>query len=217
MVILIPVPFTCGAHSFPARQASDNGVAAQGHGMTTVLRETPQVASQVELRWLTADDWQDLRRMRLAALKDSPRSFLSRYEDELLFTEEQWRTQFRRGNWILAYKFGEPIGMVGVTEYSDIPAGDRYLEYLWIAPAMRRTGAGSAFVSMVIDELASARVGSVWLWILDGNHTAGNLYKKLGFTVQGDPVDLVNHPGRWETRMTLNLSCPLSQTPAGAY
>lgn len=148
--------------------------------------------------------------MRLAALKDSPRSFLSCYEDELRFGEEQWRAEFRRGSWILACLAGEPVGMVGVTAFTDIPAQDRYIECLWIEPCLRGTGLALAFVGKVIDELADARVGSVWLWILDGNHAASNLYKKLGFTVQGNPVDLEKYPGRWETRMMLSLSCQLS-------
>ena len=100
--------------------------------------------------------------------------------------------------------------MVGVTAFTDIPAQDRYIECLWIEPCLRGTGLALAFVGKVIDELADARVGSVWLWILDGNHAASNLYKKLGFTVQGNPVDLEKYPGRWETRMMLSLSCQLS-------
>lgn len=181
--------------------------------MTTFASAASEVADQVGLRWLTADDWQDLRRMRLVALKDSPRSFLSRYEDELRFGEDQWRAEFRRGSWILACLAGEPVGMVGVTAFNDIPAQDRYIEFLWIEPCLRGTGLASAFVGKLIDELAGARVGSVWLWILDGNHAASNLYRKLGFAFQGDPVDLEKYPGRRETRMTLDLSCPLAAAP----
>ena len=57
-------------------------------------------------------------------------------------------------------------------------------------------------------------VGSIWLWILDGNEAARSLYENLGFEVVGGPVGLKEFPGRWETRMTLNLSCPLAGTPA---
>ena len=173
--------------------------------MTTVLRETHQVASQVELRWLTDDDWQDLCCMRLAALTVSPDAFLARYEEEVLFGEEEWRAVLRRGSWALAYREAEAIGMVGVTCHQEIPADGRYLEFLWLDPFWRRKGIASEFVRKVIDDLAAAQINSIWLWILDGNDAAWSFYKKLHFTVDRGPVDLAGHPGRWETRMKLSL------------
>jgi ribosomal protein S18 acetylase RimI-like enzyme len=173
--------------------------------MTTVLRETPQVASQVELRWLTADDWQDLCCMRLAALTVSPDAFLARYEEEVLFGEEEWRAVLRPGNWALAYREAEAIGMVGVTCHHDIPADGRYLEFLWLDPFWRRKGIASEFVEKVIDDLAAVRVNSIWLWILDGNDVAWNFYKRLGFTADRGPIKLPKYPDRSETRMTRNL------------
>lgn len=173
--------------------------------MTTVLCETTQVGSQVELRWLTADDWQDLCCMRLAALTVSPYAFLASYEEEVLFREEEWRAVLHCGSWALAYRNDEAIGMVGVTCHEDIPADGRYLEFLWIDPIWREKGIASEFVGKVIDDLAVTGVNSIWLWILDGNDIAGNFYKRLGFTADRGPVALDKYPGRSETRMTLNL------------
>ena len=148
--------------------------------------------------------------MRLAALTVSPDAFLARYEEEVLFGEEEWRAVLRRGNWALAYRESEAIGMVGVTRHQDIPADGRYLEFLWLDPFWRKKGIASEFVRKVIDDLAAARVNSIWLWILNGNDVAWNFYKRLGFTADRGPEELLKYPGRSETRMTLNLSCPLA-------
>src|SRR5699024_8542629 len=111
------------------------------------------------------------------------------------------------GNWIFAYLEDKPIGMMGDTWFADIPDDGRYLEYLWIAPAWRRSGVASAFITKVIEDLKTRGVGSIWLWVLDGNDPAMNLYEKLGFEVHGKPVDLKGYPGRSETRMKkLDLS-----------
>jgi RimJ/RimL family protein N-acetyltransferase len=187
--------------------------------MTTFASGASEVVDQIEvnqlrLRWLTVDDWDDLRRMRLAALADSPRFFLARHEKEVRYSARRWRREFRRGRWVLAYLGDQPIGMMGVTWFKDIPEGDRYIEYLWIDPARRGKGMASAFVREIIEKLANDRVGTIWLWILDGNERASRLYANLGFESAGKPKALKKCPGRSETKMALRLSCPLPATGA---
>jgi RimJ/RimL family protein N-acetyltransferase len=151
--------------------------------------------------------------MRLDALADSPRSFLARYETEKQYGRRRWRKEFRRGRWIIAYHNKKPIGMVGVTYHTDIPSQDRYIEYLWIDPLFRGTGTARAFVGKIVDELTEDQVGSVWLWVLDGNIAATRLYSKLGFIQDGEPVDLKDYPGLRETRMRLDLSLVPQRSP----
>lgn len=173
--------------------------------MTTVASAASEVADQLSLRWLTADQWLELREIRLAALADSPRFFLGRYEDEARHTARWWRGKCSRGKWGLAYLGEEPIGLVGVTLCHDIPANGRYIESLWITPAWRRFGLASDFIGKVMEDLAADGVDSIWLWILDGNDAAWNFYKRLGFTAERGPVEIPQYPGRSETRMTRNL------------
>jgi hypothetical protein len=61
----------------------------------------------------------------------------------------------------------------------------------------------------VMQELAKDGVPCLWLWIIDGNREARNLYEKLGFSDADGSVPLADFPGRSETRMTFDLSCPL--------
>ena len=47
----------------------------------------------ISLHILSNEEWPLLCRARLAALQDSPESFLSRYETEKNYPENQWRAQ----------------------------------------------------------------------------------------------------------------------------
>ena len=49
------------------------------------------MGAMVVVREVTADDWETLRDVRLAALREAPYAFASSYSREASFTEEQWR------------------------------------------------------------------------------------------------------------------------------
>src|SRR5262245_60119066 len=94
------------------------------------------------LRWFVLDEaqWRTLRDVRLTALKESPRSFLSKYAIEFAFGENQWRYEFSRGEWIIAGVAGQsPDALIGITRSDDIAPTGRYLEYLWVSPEARRS------------------------------------------------------------------------------
>jgi hypothetical protein len=58
---------------------------------------------QVEIREIGAGDWQALRDIRLAALRDAPQAFASTYEREAAFAEADWLRWISRGDTFLAY------------------------------------------------------------------------------------------------------------------
>src|SRR4029453_17345221 len=97
-----------------SRAAVHGGAPAIGSQQPSVglnrLRESPapRLVSSVQAlhggilvgmstRLLTADDWRQLRALRLTALKDSPGAFLSTYEEQRDWTEPDWRTEAPRG------------------------------------------------------------------------------------------------------------------------
>lgn len=181
--------------------AADEGLSANAY--SELVTESSRV-----FKWhmLSEDRWQMLRDVRLNALKESPKSFLSKYERESTYEENQWREEFSRGEWFVVGNDGPPQGMIGVTRSSDISPADRYLEYLWIAPKSRNYGLATSLVRAVVERLAAAGISAVWLWILDGNESARKLYEKCGFTSTGERQPPQADPTLCEERMKLIIT-----------
>ena len=168
----------------------------------------PRTKSSRPLRWcvLSEDQWRTLRDVRLTALKESPRSFLSKYDTEVAFGEERWREEFSRGEWVIAGEEGkQPNALIGVTRSDDIPSTDRYLEYLWVSPIARQSKLATNLIHAVLERLEASGIGTVWLWILDGNEPARELYSKCGFTTTGERHRPQADRSLWEERMNRQL------------
>lgn len=154
---------------------------------------------------LTEDDWSRLRGIRLSALKENPQEFLSSFEVEDTYTERKWRSEFARGEWVVIIADDQIVGVVGATRESVMPLYECHLEYLWVSPDFRESGAASLLLKTVLDHLRDSGVITVWLWILDGNDRAMRLYEKFGFRSTNERQPLAADPARNEERMRLSL------------
>ena len=159
---------------------------------------------QLKLRHLApqnaSHEWQVLRDMRLNALRESPLSFLAKYDQEEKYSPERWQAEFDRGDWIVGELDGERVSLTGVTRESGAPADERYLEYVWVAPEFRKQRIAFDMLTDIIGELKDSGVQTVFLWILDGNDPARKLYKRLGFVTTKQRQELESDPGRYEER-----------------
>ena len=158
-----------------------------------------------DIKLLAPHQWPTLRDIRLRALRDSPESFLSTVERETSYGEEQWRAEFARGEWNIGFLGAEDVSLLGVTRELDTPMSQCYLEYLWVAPSRRRSGLARQLLAVVLDRLQAVGVRTVFLWVLDGNEEAAQLYKSIGFVSTSHRQPLEADPDRSEERMQLNL------------
>jgi len=85
-----------------------------------------------------------------------------------------------------------------------------YLEYLWVAPRVRRHGVASMLLRRVLDRLRDSGVLTVELYILDGNDRARRLYQRFGFQSTNERQPIPGHPAGNEEKMRLRLSGPQS-------
>jgi ribosomal protein S18 acetylase RimI-like enzyme len=160
---------------------------------------------------LAENDWLRLQNVRLTALDDNPQAFLSTFKAEAAFDEGRWRREFVRGEWHVmcaGERDGgdqEDVGLLGVTRLPDMSLRECYLEYLWVAPGVRRRGVASILLRRVLDRLRDSGVHTVWLWILDGNERAMRLYERFGFHSTDERQSLPDNPKRSEERMKLRL------------
>lgn len=154
---------------------------------------------------LTRDQWAELRDIRLTALRDSPSAFLATYDREKEYGEERWRAEFIRGDWHIGLVDGEPVSLLGTTREPDTPAHQCYLEYLWISPGYRRSRIASWMLGTVLTRLRATGLRTAFLWVLDGNEAATQLYKRLGFVSSDLRQPLPGREDRSEERMQLDL------------
>jgi len=147
----------------------------------------------LEVRELGPDDWELFRRVRLAALAESPAAFGSRYADWVDAEPERWRRRLTDVplNLVLIMD-GEPVGMVSGTAPLD---GTVELISLWVAPTARGRGVPDEAVRRVRDWARSQKAARLVLSVKIANTAARRLYERLGFELVGpsadDPSELV--------------------------
>jgi ribosomal protein S18 acetylase RimI-like enzyme len=172
----------------------------------------PKLKFMPDIRLLNADEWVKLRNIRLAALQESPQAFLSTYERENVYDADRWRAEFIRGNWYTGIVAGRSVSLLGVTREPGMPVHECYLEYMWVSPEHRRSGMAIGMLTMVLERLRAADVRTVFVWVLDGNGAARNLYERIGFVDSNHRQALAERPDRSEERLILTLAKPGSLT-----
>ncbi|MPZ62182.1 MAG: GNAT family N-acetyltransferase [Propionibacteriales bacterium] len=139
----------------------------------------------LEVKVATPDDWEAVRSVRLAALRDAPRAFWARFEDEVEFPERRWRERISTGHNLLALLDGRPIGQAtGVMP--DGRSARVSLVGMWVAGEARGIGVGARLVEGVCEWAAASGAHRVELWVEEGNDPALRLYERCGFRPTGE-------------------------------
>jgi ribosomal protein S18 acetylase RimI-like enzyme len=164
----------------------------------------------VEIRRTTEQDWQTLRRVRLAALREAPYAFGSTYQKERQWDDDKWREWASWGERseeqvvFLGFDTGNrSVGMVAAFKAEE---GSVQLIAMWVAPGDRRKGFGRALVQAVVRWAAGAEMRRVSLWVTDDNTSASGLYLGLGFRPTGETEPLPSDPSHQISRLDLVLS-----------
>lgn len=155
----------------------------------------------VAVRRIRPDDGPLLKRIRLAALLDTPSAFAKTHAEESAYADEEWTRRATewsvgdQGLTVFADLDDEVVGLVG--GHRPTP-GQTELVSMWVDPAARRNGVGHALIAAVVEWAAGE---SVELWVTRGNDRAIALYERAGFVVTTDVQPLPSDPCRHEVRM----------------
>lgn len=172
--------------------------------------------SEITVRPLGEEDWQDYRAVRLEALRESPEAFVATAAEEEAFDEARWRERMRRSARLVAERGGAPVGVVSVgrasseDEDEDGTAGELF--GLWVKPELRGTGIATRLVN---DGAAVARKrgqSHLYYWVGTDNGRAVAFASGMGFrpTDQRRPMGVKSEAdGDEEIAMVL----PLGQDP----
>ncbi|QBF26369.1 GNAT family N-acetyltransferase [Pseudomonas tructae] len=140
-------------------------------------------------------EWPTYRDLRLRALRDSPDAFGSTFESESQRTDENWAARIAAaaadGNdrAFFAFHGDAACGLVWC-KLSAAEPGAADLYQMWVDPASRGLGAGSALLKAALAWAASAAVHQVRLGVTLADTPAMRLYQAHGFQPVGAPEPL---------------------------
>jgi len=136
---------------------------------------------------LGPEDWQAFREVRLAALKEAPYAFGSKFDAEVGASEDSWRLRLTGWTRFAAQVDGQVVGTVGVGhgEFT----GSAALTSLWVDPGFRGRGLGSALIEAVVDWARERDFSQILLWVTEGNQHAEELYLQNGFVRTGGEIE----------------------------
>jgi ribosomal protein S18 acetylase RimI-like enzyme len=164
----------------------------------------------VRVRRMEPEEWATVRRVRLAALADSPEAFASTLHRELAFEEATWRERMAASPWFLAWRAGEPVGLVAALTQPPGRAGEWHLVSMWVSPQVRGSGVADGLVAAVTADARAAGVATLTLWVAAGNDRARGFYERMGFRPTGvrQTYQRADAPDLDEEELTLDLGGP---------
>jgi ribosomal protein S18 acetylase RimI-like enzyme len=148
----------------------------------------------MEIRTTSADDWETLKEMRLAALKDAPTAFGVSYAQAVAQSDAQWRERAagRRPQFLLALRDGVAAGMIGGGVSA--ATGEYNLIAMWVKLEYRGTDTAAQLVAAVKASATAQGHARIVLDVAPENARASVFYRKQGFTFLPEWEPLASHP-----------------------
>jgi GNAT superfamily N-acetyltransferase len=160
----------------------------------------------MEIRRINADEWKELRELRLRALKTDPLPFGSTFEETLLRPDTFWQSLADNGSagsnvTILLACFPKMNGIVRAEKIDSKTFG---IYSMWVAPEFRKRGAAAALL-LAAEQWAIASGGHfLELFVTDKASKARQLYQSFGF-IENGKIESSPHEGQRELGMTKSL------------
>ena len=136
----------------------------------------------IEIITATVNDADRLRKLRLAALKDTPAAFGAKYEDEEVKPESEWIDRLKNTHWCFAVVDGVDVGLIAVDRAEKDRNSDCWLSSWWIHQDYRGSGIPKLMLNWVEQLCIEKKWEKVGLGVWPDNLRAIAAYKKLGFT-----------------------------------
>jgi RimJ/RimL family protein N-acetyltransferase/SAM-dependent methyltransferase len=140
----------------------------------------------IAVRRAVPEEWEALKEVRLAALRESPDAFGSTYEREARADEATRRGWITGEGWdgavatFVAEEAGRLLGMT-TAHRPDAEPGTVWIFAMWVRPEYRGRGIGRTLVEAAVDHAQSLGAEVVMLRVTEGNAAATGLYASCGF------------------------------------
>ena len=136
----------------------------------------------IEIVTATVNDFDRLRALRLAALKDTPDAFGAKYEDEVEKPILEWQDRLKNTNWCFVVADGVDVGLLAVDRAEKDRNSDCWLSSWWIHQDHRGSGIPKLMLNWLEQLCIEKKWKKIGLGVWPDNLRAISAYKKLGFT-----------------------------------
>ena len=160
---------------------------------------------KIEIKTLTADDWEKYRNIRLECLKNDPTAFGSSYEESKDISEDIWRK--RIDNVIFALAGDIPVGMIVVIFQTRIKTKHvAEIHGFYVSTKARGQGIGSQLMEAALKKIKmNSDIKKVKLEVNSAQDSAVRLYQKFGFETIGKRSKELLIEGSFYDNMLLDL------------
>ena len=146
----------------------------------------------MQVHRVAAEEWQQVRDLRLRALLDSPDAFGSTYAREVAEPDSSWRRWATGWEGVADQAVFAALDLNGawrgiaLSVHADRASDTANLYAMWVEPAGRRRGAGRALVEAVAGWAGSSGLRRIRLGATVSNAGAVDFYRSCGFSDTGE-------------------------------
>ena len=145
-------------------------------------------SSDVEIVALRAEQWADLKHLRITALTESPDAFSPTAEEARSFDDAYWRRAAQRAAATAEFKLfivrRAGIGL-GLASAQRDQAGVGHIGAMWVDPALRGQGVGARLFDTAVAYLKNLDCDVIELSVTETNSAAIALYQSRSFLPTG--------------------------------
>ena len=162
-----------------------------------------------EVRSTRADDWREVRALRLEMLADTPNAFGETFDHASRVAEPEWRIRGARGENHNGAQFaaitegGQWVGTMGafVTD-----RGQALLVGVYVSPRFRGVASGVTDALLTaVEDWCRPRFSTITLHVHENNPRARAAYERRGFEYTGERLPYVLNPAETELAMVKRL------------
>ena len=137
--------------------------------------------SEISVRSLGEDEWEQYRAVRLSALEESPEAFAATLGEEQAYDEAFWRMRMRRSQRLVAENAEQAVGVASVGQADDGNPRVAELFGLWVAPDLRGRGVATLLVQAGADVARGQGRTHLAYWVGTDNGRAVAFASGFGF------------------------------------
>ena len=137
--------------------------------------------SEITIRTLAEDEWEQYREMRLRALRESPDAFVADVSTEEGYDEQLWRDRMNRSVRLLVSKGSEPVGIASVRMNEALFDDAAELFSLWVSPDLRGEGLAAQLVVAASEVAEKQGARQLVYWVGTDNVPAVAFASSYGF------------------------------------